>query len=307
VLARYGPPALVALILTATSAAFVVTEHLKLEPTPITRTQVTKLFSPVCRCSTSKAQISFRLRKSDRVTITVVRPNGDQVARLLDGVAKPAGYMKVLWDGRDRTGAVARDGSYRVRVHLADARRTIELPNVIRLDATPPRIEIVRAAPRTISPDGDGRSDTLHITYKLNERARRYLYADGKLVGESKSSRPTTINWHGKIDGRVRSGWHRLTMAARDLAGNVSSATEPVAVRVRFLLLRPTSIAVKAGERFQVAVSTDRKLVRWRFAGASGRARERVLILKAPTAPGHYWLIVRSGPYAAGAHVIVGS
>ena len=40
----------------------------------------------------------------------------------------------VLWNGRDDNGAIAPDGSYRVRVTLIQQGRTIELPQPIRLD-----------------------------------------------------------------------------------------------------------------------------------------------------------------------------
>ena len=48
--ARYAPAALVAALLVATGFAFLHTESLKLETSPIRQTRVTKLFSPVCRC-----------------------------------------------------------------------------------------------------------------------------------------------------------------------------------------------------------------------------------------------------------------
>ena len=303
-LARYGRPALVIALIVATALAFAVTERLKLKPTPITHTTVTKLFSPACRCRESKAFVLFRLRDGDRVTVSIVDSDNAEIRRLISGRSEPAGLLKAVWNGRGSSGALAPDGSYRVRVHLASERRTILLPNVIKLDTTPPVVSIVDVTPRTISPDRDGQFDGARVSYKLNERARPFLYADGKLVVEGKL-RGKKIDWWGKIDGRVRLGSHELTLRARDLAGNMSKPTAPVVVRVRILELNPTRIDVKAGTRFGVSVSTDRKLVDWRFAGMSGRVSGSILHLRAPTLPGEYWLLVDSGRYSAGARIFV--
>lgn len=303
--ARYARPALLVFLIAATGAAFAVTERLKLEPTPITRTEVTKLFSPTCRCKSSKAQVNFRLRKGDRVTLTIVSSDGQEQVRLLDGRSEPAGHVSALWDGRSSGGRLVRDGAYRVRVHLAKAHRTILLPNIISLDAKPPRVTIVEAGPRLISPDGDGRSDAFRISFKLSERAWPGLYADGKLVVQGRL-RGSTINWHGKIAGRVRLGEHKLTLRARDRAGNLSAPSEAITVQVRFLTLRPTRVEVGLNRRFGVNVSSDRKLVHWRFYGASGQTSgSGTLVLRAPGIPGEYWVFARSGPYRAGARVIV--
>ena len=70
---RYAPAALVAALLVATALAFAYTEQLKLTPSPIIRTTVTKVFSPVCRCETGTASVAFSLRTADRVEIDIVR------------------------------------------------------------------------------------------------------------------------------------------------------------------------------------------------------------------------------------------
>ena len=42
-------------LLAATAAAFAITERLKLTPSPILGTRVSKTFSPICRCATGSA------------------------------------------------------------------------------------------------------------------------------------------------------------------------------------------------------------------------------------------------------------
>ena len=79
----------------------------------------------------------------------------------------------------------------------------------------------------------------------------------------------------------------------------------PIPVRVRILNLRPKRIRVAARKSFTLAISTDRLSVRWRLDGRFGLAPNRSLVLRAPSTPGRYRVVVRSGPYRAGALVIV--
>lgn len=303
-LRRFGPPALVALLIASTGLAFAVTERLKLQRSPITRTKVTKQFSPTCRCASDKADIFFRLRSKDRVTMDILGSDDEDVRRLLSESSRPAGPLRTIWDGRDELGRVAPEGSYRVRVHLAGARRTIVLPNPIRLDRTPPRITLVGAAPLTISPDSDGRADAVHIRFGLSEKGWGLLYVDGRLAIKARLT-TRKIDWGGTIRQRVSLGDHELQLQARDRAGNESVLGEPFKVTVRILELEPERIGVLAGKRFSAEVSTDRRRVHWRFAGRSGLVRGRYLSLTAPVEPGEYWLLLDSGPYKAGARVFV--
>jgi hypothetical protein len=61
---RLFSTALLFVLLGATAVAFVVTEGLKLEPSPITKVFVTKIFSPTCECSSDSAVIAFHLGPS---------------------------------------------------------------------------------------------------------------------------------------------------------------------------------------------------------------------------------------------------
>jgi hypothetical protein len=305
VLRRFGPQALVVLLVLSTGIAFAVTEHLKLQKTSITKTVVTKLFSPTCGCSTARASIAFTLRRRDRVTISILDSDDHVIRTLLDDVNKPVGRLSVIWNGRDDSGLLAPDGKYRVHVRLPSERRTFRLPNVIQLDTTPPTITLLSVVPRTISPDDDKRAEAAHIEFKLSKGARALLFVDGRFVTRARLS-SRKIDWHGKDSrGRLRLGLHRLTLQALDAAGNQSAPTAPVAVDVRFLRLTPTRIDTTTGASFSVAISTDRRKVRWRFAGATGITRRKRLFLRAPAVPGQYWLLVRSDPYGAGALVNV--
>jgi hypothetical protein len=306
VFTRFGPPILVTLLMVATGVAFVVTEQLKLEPPTITSTRVTKEFSPTCRCNTSKARIEFSLRRNERVTLSITVPPEHVVRQLLGAAYKPPGPLHVVWDGRDNTGRLLPDGIYRVRVYLVNERLTTMLPNIIQLDTQAPKLTNISVSSHTISPDGDGNKDAVHIRYHLNERARILLFVDGKLVEQTKerAGKPGKFDWKGMADGRVLKGWHELTLKAVDHVGNESGASEPIPIRLRILNLRPGRIRVSAGNMFRLKISTDRVSVRWHFNGTYGLTSGRSLVLRAPSTPGRYRVVVRSGPYRARALVI---
>ncbi len=301
---RFGPPALVGLLIASTAVAFAKTESLKLQRWPITHTRVSKHLSPTCRCDTKSARISFRLRKNDRLTVEIVDSDGDELRRLADDKAMRHGLVQFAWDGRDDSGLVAAEGAYQVRVHLKRARGTITLPNLIRLDRTPPRATLVSASPLTISPDGDRRADAVHIRFKLSEKGWGLLYVDGRLAVKARM-KTRKIDWRGTVRGRVSEGVHRLRLSAMDRAGNVAPLGRAFVVEVRILELEPKQIGVLAGKRFSVSISSDRRRVHWRFAGRDGIVRGKRLSLTAPAEPGEYWLLLDSGPFEAGARVNV--
>ncbi len=305
--ARIASGVLVAALLAATVFAFVYTEKLKLTKSPITGTLVDKVFSPVCDCDTAAARITFRLRRPDVIGAEIVDGDGDVVRELVRSRAQGAGRVFLVWDGRDESGAVVSEGSYRPRIRLRQQRRTITLPNPITVDVTAPVVERYAVAPRVISPDGDGRRDAAVARYRLSERAQAMLYVDGRRqVVKRGTRREGTIRWQGEIDGEPAvKGLYRLTLRAVDLAGNASLRSDPAVVRVRFVELGRRRIEVEPGGRFAVLVVTDAPTVRWRFAGRTGTAPRGSLRLTAPEAPGRYALVVRANGHAARATVVV--
>ena len=252
---RLAPAALVVALLVASAAAFAYTERLKLTPSPILGTQVSKLFSPTCDCETGTARIAFRLRHRDRVTVAIIDRHGAVVRTLFAGRLEPRGLVVALWDGRSDSGIVLPDGSYRPRVKLALNRRTIVLPNPIRVDTTRPVVDLRSARPRVFSPDGDQRADRVVLTYHVNELARASLYVDGRRAVVKRGSREDgTIEWFGKVQGRKAApGVHELNLVARDLAGNLSAPTPAVRVALRYIALGRTRVVVRPGRHFRVA------------------------------------------------------
>jgi hypothetical protein len=205
-----------------------VTQRLKLEPSPISQTRVSDIFSPVCRCATKVATIDFSLRRADHLRIAVRTGAGE--VNVAEG-SFPRGDVSVHWDGRDSSGELVPDGTYYPLVQLQGAGRTIDLPNPIRIDTIKPSIRIKSVAPRLFRP-GTGK---LTVTYVISEHAHALLFVDGRrrVVTASKRLR-YLLHWSGKIHGRpVRPGRHKVKLVAEDLAGNRSAPTHVVIVRVR--------------------------------------------------------------------------
>ena len=151
---------LVVALLAATAAAFALTQGLKNQPAGIFGTDVAPgVFSPVCGCDTETASIAFKLREPDRLDVADRRRLGPRRRTIERGREYAQGPVEIEWDGRDDAGKVLPEGEYQPRIRLRDDRTTYTLPNPIRIDVTPPRLELVSARPTVISPDGDGRGD----------------------------------------------------------------------------------------------------------------------------------------------------
>jgi hypothetical protein len=294
-------------LLAATAAAFAVTERLKLERSPITGTKVDRVFSPVCECARDVAVVSFVLRRRETVTVDLLDDGGESVRTLVRDRREPAGRVSYTWNGRDNADRIVAEGLYRPRVLLERNGRTIVLPNPIRVDTTAPRVRIVRVFPRVFSPDGDANRDRVTATYKIDERARAMMLIDGQRRVLAKfPSREGKLVWFGRVNGRqVRPGVYEVRLRAVDRAGNRSSRTKAVPVRVRYVELSRDRIEVAAGKRFSVRVRTDAPSYRWLFAGERGAGKRQVLVLRAPETPGTYTLYVSVGGRADRAEVIV--
>jgi hypothetical protein len=297
---------LVALVVTfllgGTAAAFALTEQLKLERSPVLRTSVGKLLGPKCRCPLQRVKIGFVLRKPDTLTVAIVDSHG-QVVRTLLSSGYRRGAQQFAWDGRNDFGGVVPAGTYKPRLHLAHDHRTILMPNPIRVDPTSPTVAVVSVTPRAFSPDGDGRNDVVRIRYRANEPSRGLLYVDDR--PQPKSKRYTTagvVRWLGSGLG---AGPHRLVLRAIDLAGNLSKPVYAGTVRIRFVSVGPRVLRAGTGARVGFRVRTDARRFTWRLGKGHGSSRPGLLVLRTPSAPGRYRLVVTANGHSARALVIV--
>jgi Flagellar hook capping protein len=280
---RLFSTALLFVLIGATAGAFVLTEGLKLEPSPITKVSLEpKIFSPTCECDTDLTVLAFRLRKAGRVTLAIVDKDGNLVRTLVGPVERSKGRFSASWDGRNEDGAVVPDGVYRARVHLRH--KTILMPNRIRVGATPPVVKVRHIGPRVVEPGA-----RLKVRYLLNEPAHVYVFLNGRRVVLGRSMR---LKWKVEWPVRGRPGKYRVTLAARDAAGNLSDATRAVTVVIPLRVAH----AARAGRRRQEvrrALATDGRAYPLGARERGAFASRRRLVLRAPSKPGRYTLVIR--------------
>ena len=228
--------ALVLVLLLATAAAFGFTERLKLERSPVTAPQLERVLAPACDCPRETVDLAVTLRRPDRLDVAIVDMDGEHVRTLATAVQRPRGVARFRWDGRDDAGEVVADGRYRLRLALADADRTIDVPAPIRVDATAPRIHLVSATPSVFSPEARGKAGRVTIVYRATERSYALVYVDGKAVARS-IRRPAgtgRVAWRGRLRGEIAPpGRYSVWLTAVDGVGNESEPTPPVTVRVQ--------------------------------------------------------------------------
>jgi hypothetical protein len=307
-LQRLLTTATIAGLLIATAAAFAITERLKLTKSSVYGTKVAKGLSPTCGCARGKAGISFKLRKHDDLTVSVLNVHNEEVA-LLASQSFPKGLVRLKWNGRDDLGKRAPDGTYLVRIHLSGAHQTITLPNRLLVATTAPQILTVSRNRDVFSPDGDKQADFVRLTYQLSKPARVILYLDGKQVLKSfHHPQSGGVSWYGTSDDAVLpAGTYTLEMGAVDPFGNSTPVAERfrVTVQIRYITIAAHRITVAAGHRLVIGVSTDAKRYAWRLGKVKGHSRSHVLNVRVPTRRGRYTLVVEEQGHVDRAAVFV--
>ncbi len=223
------------LLVLATLGAFVVTQKLKSSPPLVVRPHIFSVFSPAPDARVRSARISFWIVNGDDVSVSIVDDEGRIVRRLVDGRFLPERKRLVLsWNGRRDDGAVAPDGSYRVRVALIHEGRTIDLPQAIRLDTRPPRPLVTDVTPRA----GDGpaflpqpgvRAVTIHLKGLEGRSARVLIYRTDvvppRRVGQLRVPfGGRTATWDGTLGGRpAPPGTYLMGLLVADRPGNAGT------------------------------------------------------------------------------------
>jgi hypothetical protein len=296
-------------LLIATAAAFAITERLKLTKSAVYGTKVARGLSPTCGCARGKAQISFKLRKHDDLTVSVLNAHKEEVD-LLAAQSFPKGLVRLRWNGRDDLGKRAPDGVYLVRIHLSGAHQTITLPNRILLDTTTPKVISVEPNREQFSPDGDKEADFVRLTYQLSKPAKIILFLDGRKILGPTYRHPAkgSVSWGGTVDGSaLPTGTYTLEVGAVDPLGNSTPIADRMRVRlqIRYITLAAHRIVVAAGHRLVIGVSTDAKRYAWRLGKQKGHSRSHVLNVRASARAGRYTLVVEENGHIDRAAVFV--
>jgi hypothetical protein len=292
-------------LLVASAAAFAITEHLKLEKSPLSaalvsnvrgreRSQGHVLIAPTCKCPTNTAALRIKLRQSGRVTVYIVDSSGHTVRTIASGEPVQAHTpTRFVWNGRTDTGRVAPDGVYYPGVKLS--RKDFQFLNKITVDTVPPKVLAVKTVKKTpVLLAGPGR--TVAIRYSLSEPAHALVYLGSRqIISSNKTKTHDVVKWAGTLSGEpLRPGRYVLSIGAQDVAGNKTPAAKRkhATVVVRYVEVSPRRLTVRAGHRLAVHVKTAAKRYTWRLGQRHGSHRGKVLHLRAPTTPGTYRLVV---------------
>lgn len=131
-----------ALLALATLAAFAWSQRLKRDPLVLDRVTFGKpksrAFTPNRDCRFDSIRIRFRVTRSDRAHVQIVKPGGKLVVTLArDTYLKRYRFSTFHWDGRVRNDGIAPPGRYKLRVKLLDQDRVLVPGGVMRLHEAP--------------------------------------------------------------------------------------------------------------------------------------------------------------------------
>ena len=296
-----------AALVVATVGAFFVTTRLKRSTPVIEQLMFRRSFSPNGDGRFDVALFSFRLRRTDEVTVAIVTRDGDEVRTLTRDVLLAGGQRhRFHWEGRTDAGRVARDGEYHIRVGLRRQGRTVTSPRKLFLDTRPPRPVVTSVSPDSFSPDGAGEANSVRVRFSgASRRARLLVYRTDvrppRLVARRSVARGSTkVRWDGRTPGGdpAPTGNYLLAVRAQDAAGNVGPPDLPPrrravrghpGVAVRYVAATRSLQPAAAGALTRFRVLADGRRYRWsvrrlgraRILGR-GSSRRETLTVRAP-------------------------
>ncbi len=132
---RIAVTLLVLALLGGTTAAFALTEALKLEGRAISKVRVTEAFAPEAPCRPRRAAFVFTMRRVGPIDADVVDGDGWAVRTLASDLAPDERRIRLTWDGTRDDGGRAAEGEYRLRLYLHREDRTVTMPKAVRLES----------------------------------------------------------------------------------------------------------------------------------------------------------------------------
>jgi hypothetical protein len=214
------------------------------------------------------ATITYRLSAPANVTVEVADALGTPLTTVVDRVWTSAGAHTVTVDG-----TALPDGTYGVRIAARTSTGIVvekEVPLVVNRT-----LGVVAVAPTAFSPNGDGRRDTLAVSFSLTAPAtvRIRIEHDGQWVASplagSFEAGPHRFVWNGaRATGTLRDNGYEAVVEADAGAGPISFAvpfvSDTTAPRVRILSGAGLRVAVSEPStlNFVIDGSSLRRVVR---------------------------------------------
>jgi flagellar hook assembly protein FlgD len=294
------------LLVVATVGAFFVTQRLKRSSPVVKRVSLPLYVSPNNDGRKDSIKIKFFLPRPDRVKVSMVDGGGDEVRGLADRRLQRGRHV-FRWDGRANTGYVPRDGTYYLRVALAEEARATTAPRGVQLVTKRPKPKLVSVEPARVLPgarrpvtirySGPTNPTPLFSVYRTNGEGKpqlvsRFLGALGSATAvwdgrdeEGRMVPPGTYAFAVTVQNRARvsGSWpRRLPPRARKAAPDTGvTVTGPQAAGP----LEP----VRAGSAARLSMPGQRGAVAWRLvrvgetrAARSGRGRAPALRVPVP-------------------------
>lgn len=242
---------LAAALVVGATTAFVLTGHLKSEPPRVSKPMFAAggFFSASCTYTDCNAgggrtSFSFRLRKATRLDVLIVRDGrtvrtlanrwrvtadtGLAADRTCTSGAATRLTVSCTWDGRTTDGATAPDGVYHVVLRLRSQGWTVDLPQAITLDSTPPAVAGAVPAGRTITPGLPG--DRGRIVVRLTASEPVVARLDVFSVARDGTVGPLAFRTHF-ANAKAPTLGTRLTLTWNGLAWGENAKRRPKATR----------------------------------------------------------------------------
>ena len=196
-----------------------------------------RAFSPNGDGQRDELGIGILIQAPERVKeyelIIVAQDGPSAMSAVRSWKASGAAPQRIVWRGESDSGVPAPDGRYAasIRVNYLNGDQ-IEAPTPsFLMDRIAPRID-ASASLEIISPNGDGRSDTVEIrqnSLKGDDWKGSIKAADGRLVKSySWKDEAAGFTWDGRDEtgALVRDGRYRYQAESTDLAGNRTLSRE---------------------------------------------------------------------------------
>ncbi len=218
-------------------------------------------FSPNGDGHADRTTLRFEPSETAAARVSVLSSSGAVLRRLTSWTTVGARVQRVTWDGRISDGGAlvaAPEGSARLALEVRDpAGNSTTLRRYVVVDRT---LRFVSLSRETLSPNGDGRHDSVTLGFKLARPAE--VTCSVVRAGRPVATLPSgggSVVWDGALDGggSATSGAYHLVVTAAGAVGT-SSLTEAVTVDLtKPRIVAPASARVASGGRARIAYRVD--------------------------------------------------
>ncbi len=198
---------------------------------------------------------------------TVKPLTGSKAGKTIRSGSASGRSPRFTWDGRDADGDRVRDGSYRMTLWTADiSDNRAERSFTVVVDTTAATI-VQGSSPGFLTPDGDGRHDTLDLGWTSTEPVSgrvRVRDRAGRTIRAWKIDELSAWDaaWNGRSTGgtTVPDGRYMYRVSGRDVAGNRTVVERRIIVdrTIRSVRWSDRSFDPRANERSRVEIDLRR-------------------------------------------------